>query len=62
MKQKVIFNTVGGQKIEAIVERNSHIEVIDFVDENDYVIVETNGVNQIIPKCMIDSFSVQAVL
>ena len=62
MKQKVIFNTVGGQKIEAIMEMNNHIEVIDFVDENDYVIVETNGVNQIIPKGMIDSFSVQAVL
>ena len=62
MKQKVIFNTVGRQKIEAIMEMSNHIEVIDFVDQNDYVIVEANGVNQIIPKCMIDSFSVQAVL
>lgn len=61
MQQKVIFNTIGGKRIESIMEMNNHEEVIAFVDEYDYITVEINGVYNIIPKEKIDSFEVQAV-
>lgn len=61
MKQNVTFYTVGGKVINAEMEMADHIAVIEFVDENDYVIVEVNGANQIIPKNKIDYFTVQAV-
>ena len=59
---KVVFNTVGGRKINAQMDLRNHIEVTEFVDNNDYIFVDTlPGITECIPKDKIDSYEVNVI-